>query len=609
MKKRHALLLFLGVSFGLYANALRGGFIFDDHSTFRKKAVREQPISELLDDYRPLRYISYRLDEWILGSDAPWVYHVFNTLYHGLTSFVVFLVLRRLAGERAALAGALLFAAHPVQTESVAYLSGRRDVLSTLFYMLAFLAWTRTRTSWFEISMKARARQLMPALLFFVMAFFTKEMAASLPLVCLLFDAVIAPSRARRRFRATALWPRFLVRGRHIAKPALYAAGAAAGLGAVAYVLLGGATRQPFYGGTWISHYATAAGLLSHYALLLLFPLRLLGDHSYDAYPLCHSFLEPKVLVSLAALAFGIVLAIRVRRRAPLVTFGLAWIVFTLLPVLQIKPFHEIAADHFLYLPSVGFCLLLGLGFDRLASRLRPRIAWIALGILLGAYSVRTVVRNRDWQDDETFWRVTLADAPRCARASFNLGTIYAQRAKAAKEPAAATSLWNTAAFYMRRAVDIKPDYAVARVNLGRVYATLGDKDAADAQWEEALRIVEPMDWPSVDPGLVCLFLGQYDRALATYEQMLAKGARVKVALQGLLTCHRYLGNRAMIDGRRQDAIPHFKKALEAAERLLLEKADDARLLSDAADLARDTGDRRREAELRARLRRAAPPR
>jgi tetratricopeptide (TPR) repeat protein len=394
-----------------------------------------------------------------------------------------------------------------------------------------------------------------------------------------------------------------LLKGRKF-PPALYAAGAGAGLLAVALVLLGGATRQGWHGGSWVSHYATAAGLVPHYALLLVFPLRLLGDHSYDAYPLSHSFLEPKVLVSLAALALGIWVAIRVRRRAPLVTFGLGWLLLTLLPVLQIKPFHEIAADHFLYLPSVGFCLLAGLGFDRLRARLGPRVAWAALAVVLVAYSARTVIRNRDWRDGETFWRATLATAPRCARANFNLGIIYAQRARAAKDPAEKNSLFNTAAPYMRRAVEIRPDYATARVSLGRVLRELGDKQGAREQWEEALRILERMEWPSVDPGSVHILLEQFERAIATYEGMVARGFREDTALRGLMMCRWYLAGKAAVEGRREDAIAHFRKALAAAERLLLVKPNDRALLKDAADLAKETGDRRREAALRARLNR-----
>jgi len=609
VKKRYALLLFVCVSFGLYANVLNGGFIFDDHSTFRRGEIREQPFSELFNDYRPLRYVSYRIDERLLGSDRPWVYHAFNTLYHGLTAFTVFLLLRQLAGEKVALAGALLFAAHPVQTESVAYLSGRRDVLSTLFFLLGLLAWTRVRTSWFVISPMARARWLLPALGLFVTAMLTKEMAATLPLVCLLFDAVLAPARWARRWRATALWPRLLARGRGILQPSLYAAGAAAGVLGVLYVLTRGATKQDWWGGSITSNFATSAGLLSHYARLILFPLHLLGDHSYDAYPVSHSFLETKVLLSLFGLAFGITLAIRMRRRAPLVTFGLAWFLITLLPVLHIRPFHEIAADHYLYLPSVGFCLLAGLGFEKLHARFGKRLAWVVLGLVLAAYATRTVTRNRVWQDEETFWRVTISDAPRCARAYFNLGALFGQRAKKETNAGVRNAYWREAAHNMEKAVEIRPGYAVARTKLGGVLRELGEPEAARAQWEEALRIVEPMEWPAVDPGLLCVLLGQPERALRIYEENLARGFRERVALKGMMQIHTALGTAAAASGNNDLARSHLKKALEAAERMLLLEPKNAGILQQAAELAHSCGDRRREAELRAKLRRVAPSR
>jgi tetratricopeptide (TPR) repeat protein len=602
MKGWQALLLFLGVSFALYANSFKGDFVFDDISTFRRKGVRDDTFAQLMEEYRPLRYLSYRIDETLFGSDKPWVYHLGNTIYHGLTAFVVYLLLRNLAGVRIALAGALLFAAHPVQTEAVAYMSGRRDVLSTLLYLLAFLGWVSTSTSRFELTTRRRGRWLVAILALFVLAVLTKEMAITLPAVCLLYDVVLAPARARRRARASLLWPRLAVRGRQLLSPPLYALGIAGAVLGVLYVLSRGATHQDWWGGSVASNFATSATLLPHYAWLLLFPLHLLGDHSYDAYPLSKSFLEPGVIASLAGIVALVAAAVYARRRAPLVTFSIGWFLITLLPVLHIKPFHELAADHYLYLPSVGFCLLAGVGFDRLLRRKGRSVAWAALALVLAAYAARTVVRNLDWRDNETFWKVTLADAPRCARASFNLGTLYAQRSKNPQSPTRMGDL-NTAAFFMRRAVEIRPDYAVARVNYGRVCMELGNRAEARTQWEESLKLLVNMDDPPVDPGLVYLFLERYDDAIAYYEGVLARDLHPLNALQGLITCHRYLATRAMVDGRRQDALPHFKKALEAAERLLLARPRDKNLLSTAAMLAKETGDTQRAQELERRAR------
>jgi len=608
LKGWQAALLLLGVSFALYANALTGDYVFDDWTTFHNPRIRAKPLAELMHDYRPLRYLSYRLDAGILG-DKPVAYHIFNTLYHGITAFVVFLLLRNLAGGGVALAGALLFVAHPVQTESVAYMSGRRDVLSTLLYLLGLLAWTRVRTSWLEFSPKRRARWLIPTLVLFALAFETKEMAITLPAVCFLYDVLIRPGRGSGRIRAAFLWPRFLARGRRILTPPIYGVGAAAAVAAILHVLQSGATHQGWWGGSVTSNFATSAGLVLHYLGLVVFPLHLLGDHSFDAYPLSSSFLEPKVLLSLAVIGAGIWVALRYRRRAPLVTFGLAWFFVTLLPVLQIKPFHELAADHFLYLPLVGFCLLGGLGFRWLRDRADPRVAWALLGAVLLAFSARTFVRNRDWKDSETFWSVTLEAAPRCARAEFNLGIVHARRAKDARNDEARAAEYNEAVLHMTRAVGIRPDYVAARVNLGRVFNLIGRKDEARQQWEEALRIAKPMAEPPVDPGRICMFLGRYEEAIEIYKGFHARGVHPVGSLRGMLMCHGALADIATREGRKDDALAHRRQALEAAELMLLETPNDVHLLSDAATLAEVTGNPGRAAELRARASRLGPPR
>jgi tetratricopeptide (TPR) repeat protein len=561
--------LLLAISLALYANSFAGEFVFDDFSTLGRRDIREQSFVELADDYRPVRYLSLRIDEMLYGGRV-WGYHVSNALFHGITAFVVFAVLRRLAGAGTALPGALLFAAHPVHTECVAYISGRRDILTTLFYLLGFLCWLEFRRT-------SRPRWIAAFLASYALAFFSKEMAVTLPAICLLHYVLLDPAFDPRRAR-------------------LYGAALALlAIPAIAWVLLSKATTQGWHGGSMTSNFATSARLVPHYAGLLLFPLRLLGDHSYDAFPLSASFAEGRVLLSLAAITAGVGLALRARRRAPLVTFGTGWFLVTLLPVLHIRPFHEIAAEHYLYLPSVGVCLLAGLGFERLRARAGRRVAWAALGLVLVAFSVRTVVRNRDWRNSETFWRATAETAPRCARAHFNVGTVHAQRSE-----------WKEAALHMGRAVEIKPSYLRARIKLGEVLLRLGRIDDARAQWEAALPLARADERAAANVGAVCKLLGRYEEAIQAYEQDLKEELHTKVALRGLIDCHRALGMRA--GGDPDKALPHFRRALQAAEQLLLRRRDDPRLLRETASLAQAVGDRSRAAELRARADRLDPP-
>lgn len=571
MRKRVALPLFLAISVALYWNSFSGEFVFDDLSTFRRDGIRRQPLGDLFDDYRPLRYLSLRIDEALFGDD-PRGYHVHSALLHGITSFVVFILLRRLAGGGAALAGALLFVAHPVHTECVAYISGRRDILTTLFCLLGFLGWL-------EFNRTSRRRWLAAALGAYALALGAKEMAVTLPAVCVLHDLLLDPARARQRIRIYAVM------------------GALAAALAVYLAFFYPSTRQhEWHGGSMAANFATSARLVVHYLALLAFPLRLLGDHSDAAYPLSRSFLEVRVLLSLAAIAAIVGAALYARRRAPLVTFGIGWLLVTLLPVLHIKPFHEIAAEHYLYLPSVGFCLVAGLGLERLRSLAGPRVAWGALGLVLALFSVRTVVRNRDWRDSETFWRVTLEAAPRCARAQFNVGMVHAKRAQ-----------WKETEAYLQRAIGINPDYLRARFELGRIYGLLGRTDDARAQWEEALRVARRSASPTVHPGLICVCLGRLEEAIRIYDEALKRGTNPAAALRGLVQCHTALGQRAAKAGRAEEKLSRYRSALRAAEQLLLRRPDDRKLLREAADLAREVGDRRRAAELGRRAELAKP--
>jgi tetratricopeptide (TPR) repeat protein len=583
LSKRGACLLFVGLAFAVYANSLGGEFLFDDLSTFRRAGFADDSLLDAAQRYRPVRYVSLHIDRVLYGNRA-WGYHVTNTLLHGITSFVVFVLLRRLAGPVAALAGALLFVTHPVHTESVAYISGRRDILTTLFFLLGFLCWV-------EFHRSARRRWIAAAAGLYALALGAKEMAVTLPLICVLHDLLLDPARARRQIPLHAV------------------AGLAAAAVAVYVAFFSDATHQfEWHGGSMAANFATSVRIAAHYALLVVFPLRLLGDYSFDAFPLSRSFLEARVLLALFGIAAALAVAVRLRRRAPLVSFGLAWFLVTLLPVLHIKPFHELAAEHYLYLPSVGACLLLGLGFERLRATAGVRPAWIALGLVLAAFSVRTVARNRDWRDGETFWNSVVATAPRSARGLFNVGMIHAGRSGTLRSATERRAALERAAASVERAIAIRPDYAKAHYQLGRIYERLGRPEEARARWDEALRLGKQMRLPSVDLGELCVRLGRYDEAIRIYENDLAAGFRTQLALRGLIRVHTQLASAAATAGRDREREIATRKAFAAAEALLRLTPEDAALLRETIRLARAAGEPDRAEQLRKRIREREAP-
>jgi Tfp pilus assembly protein PilF len=187
-----------------------------------------------------------------------------------------------------------------------------------------------------------------------------------------------------------------------------------------------------------VTNFLNVALLWVHSAVQLLFPIHLLADYSYRAVPLITSAASPLAWAAVAALLALLAVSCWQLPRAPLAVFLLWWVALTLLPSSHVIPHHDFWAEHYLYLPLFGFAGLLALLVARVVRALggnRRRFELVALAIVL-LYGARTVIRNRDWRDDLTLWRVTSAEAPHCARAHANYGgALLARQDVAAAEP------------------------------------------------------------------------------------------------------------------------------------------------------------------------------
>jgi len=212
--------------------------------------------------------------------------------------------------------------------------------------------------------------------------------------------------------------------------------------------------------------------ILSFYLRRLVFPLSLGFESGLE--PL-HDVADPALWSGVAGIALLAGLAFRFRRRQPSVTFGILWLLISLLPVLNILPVFEPAMEHFAYLPSVGFAVAAVAVGRAIVRKPEARVALcVGLIILLG---VRTMIRNGDWKDEETFWRITVRDTP-SARAWNNLGLRL--REKGDLEGAA------EALEEVRR---LRPDLPSSHANLGVVEAARGRRSEAIRLFHEALSV------------------------------------------------------------------------------------------------------------------------
>lgn len=535
----------------IYINSLPNGFVFDDSRLSHSLEYLQWLIrSGHWLTYRPLRTASYAIDYSLFGLN-PAGFRAFNILYHILNGALLFTILRAvLKQSRPALLAAILFIVHPVQTESVAYISGRRDVFFTLWYLAGLYGFIRYRET-------SRIRYLCLAGGSYLLSLLTKEMAVTLPLLWLCYDFIRSLPSAGDEGRISA-WEalrdgaRTLLR-RHTRFYLL--------IGTVLTVLgyyylkvqvLPMSLRSGMWGGGVWPTLLTSARIFAHYLTLMVFPMRLSADYSFNAFPISHSLAESRVVLALAVLGgawWGIYRLLASDRWA---AFGGLWFFVTLLPVSQIVPHHEMMAEHYLYLPSAGFFLMAAVLVERLLTRktyARAVAAAFAIAVLL--LGLRTVARNRDWKDDLTFWTKTVQTAPESTRAHIALAGVHLRQGR-----------HDQARQELVEALRIQPNSVGTHSDLGMVLVQLGRLGEAEQELREAMRLsVTPSPELRVNLALVYMGRSQFDDAGRELTEALRSpglpGPMRAIALNTLAVIYR-------VEGKQEDAEKALMESLHS---------------------------------------------
>lgn len=411
----------LALTAAAYAASVGGAFVWDDVILIRDNPrlatldgalaaaggdfFQQAAASDPLSGYR--RPVPTLLNALTLAAagPTPWVFRLTNLLLHLGAVALAFGLLRRLGvGPRAALVGAGVFALHPAQTEAVAFVSGRTDLLAAVFGLLAVHGHLTARR-------RGSARWAAGAALALGAAIASKEVALVVPAALAVLEArgLVAPGGARRRLL-------FGLYG------ALLAGWLALRLGAPAPGrLYFEAADTP----------VAALGLVALYARILAAPLslRALHDHTPVA--------EPGAATALGALVVLLVLAAALQRRDALLGAGAAWAGGFLLPALHLlAPLPTLAAERYLYLPLLG----LGIAAAALVTRL-PRLAPVAAAGLLAAAAL-TADRALDWRDEITLWSAEVQRPTPGFKPWQNLAVALAEQGHAAEALAAIHEAW-----------------------------------------------------------------------------------------------------------------------------------------------------------------------
>ena len=526
-------LLLIGSTFAAYFPAFAAGFVWNDADYVTKPGLRSlaglwRIWSEVgaTEQYYPLLHSSFWLQHRLWG-DAPAGYHLVNVSLHALSAVAFALVLRRLAVPGAWLA-TFLFALHPVCVESVAWIAEQKNTLSTLFYLLAALAYLR-------FAERRDRRDYVLASLLFLAALLSKSVTATLP-AALLVIAWWRHGRIAGRADVIPLLPWFVV-------------GAAAGL------FTGWAERH-VYGAegadfdlTFAQRFLLAGRIPWFYLGKLLWPAELIFIYprwEIDAHA-AWQYLFP---AATAALLFAC-WRWRTRSRAPL-----AAVLFfggTLFPTLGFfnvyGMIYSYVADHWQYLPSLGIFAVVAAGVVRATSLLPTRFDTLtrpAFVALIGGLALLTWRQTHIYADMETFYRTTLARNPSCWLAWNNLGLMHEDAGRRAE-----------AAQCYRRALDHKPTIAAANYNLALLLRADGQLADAITHYERALAARPKMLDAHVNLGNCLDAAGRRDDAIARFRRALELSPRHAAA-------HYNLARVLQSAGHTTAALEHYGEAVAA---------------------------------------------
>jgi tetratricopeptide (TPR) repeat protein len=396
----------------------------------------------------PLTWLSHMLDVQLFGLDSGW-HHLINVLLHALSTLLLFIVLRRITGARWPSAFvALVFAIHPLHVESVAWIAERKDVLSTLFWMLTLLAYSN------YVRQPTRQRYLL-TLFIFCLGLMAKPMLVTLPVVLILLD----------------LWP--LRRGvRLVEKIPFFIASLASSVIAFVAHQQGGAvaTLEVIPVASRIEN-----ALITYvvYILKTFWPTHLA---IFYPYPL-QSLIVPAIL-SAIALSVITVLVVLAYKQRPYLAVGWFWYVVTLLPVIGIiQTGSQARADRYTYIPMIGFTIALTWAAVDLLKPWHRMLAALAAFAGLALLTL-TWFQVATWRDDISLYRHAIAAVPGNYIAYYNLASALEAQGQT-----------DEAVIQLREAVRARPYYVPARAELGQLLAAQGHTDEALQELQAAIRL------------------------------------------------------------------------------------------------------------------------
>jgi len=569
----------------VYGNTILNTFHFDDiPSILEKPWIRGlDKIPEFIFSFfqRPLVILSFNLN-YSISQFEVWSYHIFNILFHIVATLLVYKLVQQIIFflERKSNRNtfslfswpyftALIFALHPLSTQSVTYISSRSSILATIFYILTLNLFFK---GFCERHFNGKTGRIYfsGASLFFLLGGLTKEIIITLPAALFIFHFYFIWNKSLKKWISiNGKWALLL-----------------------SIPIIAGVGYKQLFGGGFLG--ASAAKLSSaswfltqtavvpfEYFRKFFFPFNLNLDINF---PILMDWLNLKNWLGLFSLGILIIIWFRIsagiekknywEMEKRCAGFGLAWIFLTLLPTSSFIPLLDVVMEHRTYLPLVGFTLVAVSIFSWAyltclkISQTRVMGVSVNLGMLLVLilFSLIAIDRNKIWKNEFTLWADAKHKSPNLTRPYNNLGQAYDKIGnydQAITEFQQALQLnpnyffglnnlgniygkqrkYEEAINYFKKALTQKPDYSPAHYNIARAYHLIGKRQEAVMAYRKATQFNPYFEQAFYNLAYLSIELSNFDEAIENFNKFIKMQPKNSKA-------HFGLGNAMMMKGQ-----------------------------------------------------------
>ena len=475
MKSRYVVgILFLAVAV-LYLPFLGNVFISDDIGGLVAAAPGWTWITSVGWPYTIHLNNLFQFGLFHLFGMTPWPFHLLPILFHAGSVALVYLIVKKLRNTRIGFIAALLFAVHPLATESVVWISGGNYAQAAFFLFLSF---------WLYIQ-EFSIINFQFSILFFLLCLLTSEKTIALSLIFVSYEWFDGHINKNWRRLLSFVCLSLLI---------------------VAFYVLKIGERTTSLGVTGIYNpLIQLPAAISSYLALFFWPIHLTLYHSNLTFIWWNYSIRAVVTV-----AYGVVLVYTLFKRKK-IGFWFWWPLIVLAPTLTPLKIAWVVAERYIYGGLIGWCVIVAMLFDRILSKKNQQVLWLCVGMFLVLLlSIRTVIRNTEWVSADSLWTATLRESPEDPHSWNNMGDVYARRGELEQSVNAFT-----------QATKLDPNYADAYHNIGNTYLQMQQYDKAIPFFEKAVSL-NPNLWQSYqDLAGIAVEKGNYPQALGYIEKAL----------------------------------------------------------------------------------------